>query len=86
VHTLATDDVFHISWGQSLTSRALNAKDGKNITSLNFIYLLHVISMQFDHSADFEFLADFLIPQELSFFKFSLIDSNISELSEFTFL
>ena len=85
MHTLASDNIFHVTWGESLTGRALDPENSKNISSLHFIDFLHVVGMQLDHSADFQFFLDFIIPYKISLFELALVHSDISQLTEFRF-
>ena len=78
MHTLTLYHVGHIALGEGLPGGALNAEDGENIAGFDFCDVFHLVSMHFNHSADFEFFVQFVIPDALTFFQLSLINSDVS--------
>lgn len=77
MHTLTFHYVLHISWSQGLSRRTLNSENSENITSLDFFNLLHVVSVQFDHSAHLQLFLHLIIPNKLPFPQLTLIHSDV---------
>lgn len=54
-HALAASRVAVIGDRESVTSGALDPKNSKYVSGLNFINLLHIVGMHFNYSRHFEF-------------------------------
>lgn len=67
---------------EGISCGALDTKESEDITCLDLLDLLHVVGMHFNHSRNFNFFPQFIIPDELSSFEFTLIDPNVGQLSE----
>ena len=77
-HTLASDWVTVIGLGERVSCGAVDSEYGEDISGFDFLNFLHVIGVHLDQSRYFNFLTEFVVPNKLSSFEFSLIHSHIS--------
>ena len=81
-HALTFNNIVHVSFSECLAGGTVTTKNSKNITCLHFWNVLHLICMHFSHSGNFQFFAEFIAPNIISLFYFSLVNSHIAQLTK----